>query len=59
MNIDAENASLVDAFIEGQNVGKLLLSPALNPFQENTKEHEAWARGHQGAVSVRLAGEIA
>ena len=59
MNIDTENASLVDAFLDGQKVGKLLLSPSLNPFQDGSKEYEAWARGHQGAVSVRLAGEIA
>ena len=59
MNIDAENASLVDAFIEGQNVGKLLLSPALNPFQDGSPEHDAWEKGRQGAISVFMARSVA
>jgi hypothetical protein len=59
VNIDAENASLVDAFIEGQNVGKLGLAPALNPFLDGTDEHDAWNRGWQGASAQRAARMVA
>jgi hypothetical protein len=56
---DMANASLVDAFIDGQHVAKLGLSFSLNPFQDGTPEHDAWARGWQGASAMRAAGMVA
>lgn len=59
MSPEMEKASLVDAFIDGQHAGKLLLPPALNPFQDHTPEHDAWERGRQGAVNVQMARMVA
>jgi hypothetical protein len=58
--LDANVASVLDAFSEGMRAGKLLLSPSLNPYVEiDSPEHLSWERGRFAGVSVRLAGEIA
>ena len=59
MNTDMNNASLVDAFLDGQNVAKLGLSISLNPFQYGTPEHDAWERGWHGAAAMRAARMVA
>lgn len=59
MNTDKNNASLVDAFLEGQDAGKLLLSPSLNPYQDDTPEYDAWERGRMGALQMRAARMVA
>jgi hypothetical protein len=59
MKEQAMEASLVDAFLDGQNVGKLGLSPSLNPFQDGTPEYDAWERGRSGAACVRAARMVA
>jgi hypothetical protein len=58
--LDANVASVLDAFAEGMKAGKFLLGPSLNPFSDmECAEHAAWERGRFAGVSVRLAGEIA
>lgn len=58
--LDANVASVLDAFSEGMRAGKMLLSPALNPYVDmESSEHQAWERGRFAAVSIRLAGEVA
>jgi hypothetical protein len=57
--IDANVASVMDAFSEGMKAGKMLLSPSLNPYVDmDSPEHHSWERGRFAAVSIRLAGEI-
>ena len=56
---EMEQTSLVDAFLDGQNVGKLGLSGSLNPYQDGTPEHDAWHRGWSGAAAVRAARMVA
>ena len=59
MNQTAEAASCLDAWYEGQQVGKLGLSPSLNPFQDGTPQAEAWERGRAGAAAVIAARSVA
>ena len=56
---EMEQTSLVDAFLDGQNVGKLGLSCSLNPFQDGTPEHDAWHRGWTAAATQRAARMVA
>ena len=57
--LDANVASVLDAFAEGMKAGKMLLSPSLNPYVDmDSAEHQSWERGRFAAVSIRLAGEI-
>lgn len=56
---DMDNASLVDAFLDGQDAGRLMHGPSLNPFQEGSEHYDAWERGRQGAYNVQLAGMVA
>jgi hypothetical protein len=55
--LDANVASVLDAFSEGMRAGKLLLSPSLNPYVEiDSPEHASWERGRFAAVSILMAG---
>jgi hypothetical protein len=55
--LDANVASVLDAFSEGMRAGKLLLSPSLNPSVEiDSPEHASWERGRFAAVSILMAG---
>lgn len=55
--LDANVASVLDAFAEGMKAGKLFLSPSLNPFADTEcAEHSAWERGRFAAVSIAMAG---
>lgn len=57
--LDANVASVLDAFMEGMRAGKMFLSPSLNPFtDEASSEFHAWERGRSSAVAIRLAGEV-
>ena len=57
--ITVEELALQDAHAEGARAGAQGLSHTLNPFQDETPEHEAWLRGWQGAASVRAARMVA
>jgi hypothetical protein len=54
-----EELSIQDAYSEGARVGALGLAFSLNPFQDNTPEHESWARGWTAASSQRAARMVA
>jgi hypothetical protein len=55
--LDANVASVLDAFSEGMRAGKLLLSPSLNPYADtDSPEHQSWERGRFAAVSIAMAG---
>jgi ribosome modulation factor len=57
--ISPEELSIQDAYSEGARVGALGLPHSLNPFQDNTPEHESWTRGWTAASSQRAARMVA
>lgn len=57
--ISPEELSIQDAFAEGSRAGNMSLSASLNPYQDQTPEHEAWERGRFGALTVRAARMVA
>lgn len=49
-----DDLSLIDAAAEGCKAGKMGLGPSLNPYQDNTPEHDIWERSRITVVGMLL-----
>lgn len=51
-------ASLQDAYIEGQRAGHINLAAEMNPYQDGYPEHAAWERGRSCVIGAWLNGSL-
>lgn len=54
MPLDQTTAANDSPFIDGEDAGRLLLSPGLNPHEEGTAAHERWRQGHGRGTASRF-----
>lgn len=55
----AANDAQTVHFLDGQDAGTLLLSPALNPHPEGSAANELWRQGHGRGTDRTLFGRKA
>ena len=53
--MNADQASLQDAFMEGQRAGTRGTAAGLNPNQVGTPEYAEWERGRMAALAMKLS----